>query len=116
MPRDLLDTGISLFDGGSYFEAHEAFEDLWRPATGPARLMYQGLVQVCAGLVKHGRGQPGPACTLLDKGLSKLETVPEACREGLDLDRLVADLRSVREAIAMARDFAAPAIHRLGRI
>jgi len=116
MPGGPLDRGVSLFGSGAYFEAHEAFEELWRPASGPARLLYQGLVQVCAGLVKQGRGQPGPAGTLLDKGLAKLEGVPRQHWAGLDVGRLIEDLRGVRRSIADRRRFPPPAIHRLGRV
>ena len=69
----VLRRGIEHFNAARYFEAHEAFEDLWRAESGDLRLIYQGLTQACAGLVKHQRGQPGPAATLIRRGLDKLE-------------------------------------------
>ncbi len=53
---DLLQAGIIFFNAGRYFEAHEAWEDLWRATRGPLRLFYQGLVQAAVGMHHLGRG------------------------------------------------------------
>jgi predicted metal-dependent hydrolase len=42
------DEGWSLFAAGHYWHAHEAWERLWRPFTGPARPFVQGLIQLTA--------------------------------------------------------------------
>jgi uncharacterized protein len=109
---DLLDEGISSFNARKYFEAHEAFEDLWRPATGDLRLVYQGIVQACAGLVKHQRGQPVSAITLLRKGLIKLESDVSSCRSGVDVEALARELRCVLDALGEQREFPPPAMKR----
>ncbi|HET6374017.1 MAG TPA: DUF309 domain-containing protein [Candidatus Polarisedimenticolia bacterium] len=101
-----LTQGVSLFNSGLFFEAHEAFEDLWREEVGDTRLVYQGLVQVCAGFVKLQRGQPGAARVLMAKGLLKLEAAPRECWPPL----LIADLSAqVREAIRALDQGAVPA-------
>lgn len=93
---DLLSDGIIFFNSGRYFEAHEAWEDLWRPTRGPLRLFYQGLVQAAVGLHHLGRGNMNGARAQLGKSLSKLEQYPaQFC--GIDNAKLVADLRSVLE-------------------
>ncbi len=92
--RDLLRDGIFFFNAGRYFEAHEAWEDLWRPTRGPLRLFYQGLVQAAVGLHHLCRGNLNGAQAQLGKSLSKLEQYPERFCQ-IDNGRLVTDLRRV---------------------
>jgi predicted metal-dependent hydrolase len=96
--HDRLQSGIFFFNQGRYFEAHEAWEDIWRDARGPLRLFYQGLVQAAVGLHHLNRGNLNGASSQLQKSLSKLEQYPgEFC--GMDNSRLVQDLRGVLEAM-----------------
>ena len=48
-PRYLA--GVLLFNRQDYFEAHEAWEDLWSESHGPARKFYQGLIQAAVGVL-----------------------------------------------------------------
>jgi len=90
----LLEDGIIFFNAGRYFEAHEAWEDLWRPARGPLRLFYQGLVQAAVGMHHLSRGNLNGARAQLAKSLSRLEQYPDRfC--GIDNGSLIRDLRSV---------------------
>jgi predicted metal-dependent hydrolase len=94
---DLLQDGIFFFNTGCYFEAHEAWEDLWRQTRGPLRLFYQGLIQAAVGMHHLGQGNLNGARAQLSKSLSKLEQYPaQFCR--IDNGKLVADLRGVLES------------------
>ena len=42
--------GIALFNQGRFFEAHEAWEEIWRSTTPEPRDLFQGLIQVAAAL------------------------------------------------------------------
>ena len=96
---DLLQDGINFFNAGRYFEAHEAWEDMWRPTRGPLRLFYQGLVQAAVGLHHLGEGNLNGARAQLIKSLSKLEQYPEQfCR--INNQKLVTDLRQVLSELA----------------
>jgi len=97
--RECLELGISLFNSGRYFEAHEAFEQIWLIAEADLRVLFQGLVQACAGLLKHERKESAPAITLLAKALAKLDVVPRACWSGMDVGLLADDLRRVLAAL-----------------
>ncbi len=91
---DLLEIGINFFNAGRYFEAHEAWEDLWRATRGPLRLFYQGLIQAAVGLHHFSRGNEEGARAQLTKALAKLEQYPPRfCR--IDNDALVSELRKV---------------------
>jgi predicted metal-dependent hydrolase len=97
---DLLQDGINFFNAGMYFQAHEAWEDLWRQTRGPLRLFYQGLVQAAVGLHHLSRGNRNGAVAQLQKSVSKLEQYPDRfCRIGND--RLAADLRKVLESLTV---------------
>jgi predicted metal-dependent hydrolase len=42
--------GIELFNQGRFFDAHEAWEEIWRSTTPEPRDLFQGLIQVAAAL------------------------------------------------------------------
>ena len=91
--NDLLENGIKFFNAGRYFEAHEAWEDLWRQTGGPLRLYYQGLIQTAVGLHHLERGNLTGARAQLGKALQKLEQYPEAfCR--INNLALIAEIQS----------------------
>src|SRR5213076_1683753 len=95
---DLLQDGIIFFNAGRYFEAHEAWEDLWRVSGGPLRLFYQGLVQAAVGLHHLSNGNLNGARAQLQKSLSKLEQYPgRFCQ--VDNCRLIHDLRKALDSL-----------------
>ncbi|WP_200343155.1 DUF309 domain-containing protein, partial [Rhodovibrio sodomensis] len=51
--------GVDLYNAGYYWEAHEAWEDLWRAAgDGAAAALLHGLIKLAAAGVKAGVGNP----------------------------------------------------------
>ena len=51
-----LERGVELFNGGRYWEAHEAWEEAWTPdRRGPDAGFYKGLIQVAAGCLHYTR-------------------------------------------------------------
>ena len=98
----LLREGIIFFNAGRYFEAHEAWEDLWRPTRGPLRLYYQGLVQAAVGMHHLGHGNRNGGHAQLTKSLAKLEQYPAAFCQ-IDNAQLIADLRRVLEGGGVER-------------
>src|SRR5438874_11132912 len=97
---DLLAEGINFFNAGRYFEAHEAWEDLWRQTAGPLRLFYQGLVQAAVGLHHLDRGNPNGATAQLQKSLSKLEQYPDKFCQ-IDNRKLIHDLNIILDVLAV---------------
>ncbi len=88
--------GVALFNGGEYWESHEAWEDLWREGNPTERLFYQGLIQVAAGFVKIQKVWHAPAVLNLQKGLSKLEVLGDP-DVPIDLPAFVRETRAVLE-------------------
>ena len=59
--------GIDLYHAGYLWEAHEAWEGLWKAAIDPvARDFYQGLIQLAASLIKAHQGHARGAERLAD--------------------------------------------------
>jgi predicted metal-dependent hydrolase len=106
--RDLMGQGINFFNAGRYFEAHEAWEDLWRETTGDSRLFYQGLVQAAVGLHHLRHRNLNGARAQLTKSVAKLaEYPPRFC--GIDNANFLNDLRKLLEegqwrSIVIVRD------------
>ena len=48
--------GIDHFNVCDFFEAHEAWEELWTEYQGPSRKFYQGLIQAAVALHHFGNG------------------------------------------------------------
>src|SRR5436305_11363655 len=85
----LFRDGIELFNGGRFFAAHEAWEEIWRSTTPEPRDLFQGLIQVAAALHQFLdlNRIDGPRRTLA-KGRQRLEPyLPEAL--GIDLSDLL---------------------------
>ena len=78
MPDSTFVRGARLFDAGSFFEAHEAWEECWLVETNERqRRILQGLIQIAAGfhkLIVMGAGDS--ASRLLARGLAKLDGTP----------------------------------------
>jgi tRNA (pseudouridine54-N1)-methyltransferase len=72
--------GAALYDAGAYWEAHEAWEVLWRAETDEARRAWlQGLIQVAAALHKLVAKKDVPAARrILSRALPKLEAAGSA--------------------------------------
>ncbi len=65
--------GAAHYDAGRYFEAHEAWEHLWRAQPpGEEKLQVQGLIQLAVSLEHHRRGNPRGRDGQWAKALAKL--------------------------------------------
>ena len=86
-------TGIEYFNDCQFFEAHEAWEELWTEYQGPSRKFYQGLIQVAVCLHHFGNGNVRGAKKLFQSSTNYLSAyVP--WHEGIDLEKLLAQLQS----------------------
>src|SRR4051812_49646037 len=95
---ELLRAGIELYNGGSYFEAHEAWEEVWLDAENSEREFYQGLIQITAAFVHVTRNEYPGSVRLLDAGISKLARYGMR-KEGIELAAFVDGARKARESL-----------------
>jgi uncharacterized protein len=76
-PWQALARGAELFNRGLYWEAHEAWEELWLELDDAPRLFLQGLIQVAAaGHKAFAQRQPRGCVRLLRTALQKLDPAP----------------------------------------
>lgn len=87
------------FNDGYWFESHETLEELWFVSPWPVRQFFQGIIQAAAAFVHLARREREGTLKLLPLAIAKLEPfAPEHL--GIDVGRLVADLRRARDDIA----------------
>jgi len=79
--------GVDLFNHGFYWEAHEAWEELWLPLPrdGVESALLQGLIQAAAALLKLRTGARSPAATIWERGRARLVQVAERSPHGVAL-------------------------------
>lgn len=91
--RRLFFTGVSQFNEGRFFASHEAWEEIWRSTTPEPRDLFQGLIQVAAGMHHFRcRSRPRVAARVLAKGRRRLEGLPSPCL-GVELEDLLESVR-----------------------
>jgi hypothetical protein len=94
----LLQLGIDLYNAGHYWNAHEAWEEVWLESATETRGFYQGLIQITAAFVHVTRNRYPGAVKLLGEGIAKLERYP-ATYMGIDFASLVEGARRCRERL-----------------
>jgi predicted metal-dependent hydrolase len=98
-----LDEGIALFNAGKFWEAHEAWEQIWRRRDESWRFFIQGLIQIAAAHHQLRRGIRHGAIKHLKNALAKLDSAPKDF-VGLSLDRF----RQRMHALLHEIEFASP--------
>ena len=94
-PEELLQLGIDLYNAGHYWNAHEAWEEVWLESERGMRNFYQGLIQVSAAFVHVTRNRYPGGIKLLGSGIAKLERYPGEYM-GLELRAFVSGARVAR--------------------
>jgi dTDP-4-amino-4,6-dideoxygalactose transaminase len=96
--------GIELFNAGSFFDAHEVLEDVWRESQGAEKDFLQAVIQAAVGLHHYSTGNIVGARSLLARASRKLADYPDGyCGIALDGLRL-----SLEEWMASLADGATP--------
>ena len=91
---ELFKRGLDEYDKGDYFEAHEAWEDLWSDYNFPDRKFVQGLIQLSVSFVHLGNGNLIGAKNLLKKCQQKFDDY-----NGIHREINLSDLKSSIEAV-----------------
>jgi hypothetical protein len=69
--------GVDLYNHGYFWEAHEAWEGLWRMPQRAARqrAFLQALIQLAAACLKRALGDAAACDRLATRGLARLESI-----------------------------------------
>jgi hypothetical protein len=90
----LFQKGLMEYEKGDYFEAHEAWEDLWSDYNLPDRKFIQGLIQLSVSFVHLRNGNMNGARSLLKKCSEKLQPYQHLQR-GINMDELKMGIETV---------------------
>ncbi|MCI0693196.1 DUF309 domain-containing protein [candidate division KSB1 bacterium] len=96
-----LAEGVSLFNAGKYWDAHEAWEKIWQRHSQPWRFFVQGLIQAAAAHHQLQRGIRHGVVKHLHNALAKLDAAPSDFA-GLNLAPFRDYLRQLLNAIEIA--------------
>ena len=95
---EIYDRGIRLFNREKFFEAHEAWEEIWHRAHEVDRRFLQGLIQAAAFLLKVQQDNVNGSKLLYGRTIDKLKAYRPGYW-GLKVDRLLQELSQVREGL-----------------
>ena len=85
--QDSLYFALNLFNDQKWYEAHDAFEDIWNTVDGDQRQVIQGILQVSVSQFHLSKGNLNGATILLGEGLGRIKTRTKT-NLGIDLDSL----------------------------
>ena len=92
--NELFERGLTEYEKGDYFEAHEAWEDLWSDYNFDDRIFVQGLIQLAVSFVHLSNGNMIGAKNLLKKSQNKFFDY-KGIHRGINVD----DLKSSMEVV-----------------
>jgi hypothetical protein len=90
--------GLALFEEGAFWEAHEAWEELWQMCDkqSSAGLVLRGLIQAAAACLKSVRDEERGVSILAARAAATLRSAELDCWAGVDLQRLCAGLDGLK--------------------
>ena len=71
--EDIFLDALNLFNNQKWYEAHDAFEDIWNTLDGDERQIIQGILQVSVSQFHLGKGNLNGATILLGEGLGRIK-------------------------------------------
>ena len=83
--KDSLLIASDLFNNHKWYEAHDAFEEIWNSVDGDERQVIQGILQVSVSQFHLSKGNLNGATILLGEGLGRIKTRTKI-NLGFDLD------------------------------
>ncbi len=70
-----LQQGVADFRNDLYFEAHDAWEEVWRELNGRPRLFWQAMIQLAVGTHHWNNGNRRGCQSVWNKALNKCDTL-----------------------------------------
>ena len=92
--EDSLLVALNLFNNHQWYEAHDAFEEIWNSVDGDERQVIQGILQVSVSQFHLSKGNLNGATILLGEGLGRIKTRTDI-NLGIDLESLCLCLEDI---------------------
>ena len=83
--KDSLFIALNLFNNHDWYEAHDAFEEIWYSVDGDERQVIQGILQVSVSQFHLSKGNLNGATILLGEGLGRIKSRTKI-NLGIDLE------------------------------
>ena len=85
--EDSFFNALNLFNNQKWYEAHDAFENIWNTLDGDERQIIQGILQVSVSQFHLSKGNYNGATILLGEGLGRIKNRTNI-NLGIDLETL----------------------------
>ena len=72
--EDSFSNALYLFNNQKWYEAHDAFEEIWNTLDGDERQIVQGILQVSVSQFHLSKGNLNGATILLGEGIGRIKT------------------------------------------
>ena len=92
--QDSLYIALNLFNDHKWYEAHDAFEEIWNSVDGDERQVIQGILQVSVAQFHLSKGNLNGATILLGEGLGRIKTRTKI-NLGIDLESFCRSLEDL---------------------
>jgi len=92
--KNSLFVAINLFNNHEWYEAHDAFEEIWNSVDGEERQVIQGILQVSVSQFHLSKGNLNGATILLGEGLGRIKTRTKI-NLGIDLESFCTGLEDL---------------------
>ena len=96
--KDSLFIALRLFNNHQWYEAHDAFEEIWNSVDGDERQVIQGILQVSVSQFHLSKGNSNGATILLGEGLGRIKTRTNV-NLGIDLESFCSRLEDLLEKL-----------------
>ena len=92
--KDSIVNALNLFNSHKWYEAHDAFEEIWNSVDGDERQVIQGILQVSVSQFHLSKGNLNGATILLGEGLGRIKTRTKVDL-GIDLESFCRSLENL---------------------
>ena len=92
--EDAFFDALNLFNNQKWYEAHDAFEDIWNTLDGDERQIIQGILQVAVSQFHLSKGNLNGATILLGEGIGRIKPRTNI-NLGIDLETFCKNLESL---------------------
>ena len=92
--KDSFFVALNLFNNHKWYEAHDAFEEIWNSLDGDERQVIQGILQVSVSQFHLSKGNLNGATILLGEGLGRIKT-RKKINLGIDLETFCLSLEDL---------------------
>ena len=100
--NDFLDA-LNLFNNQKWYEAHDAFEDIWNTLDGDERQIIQGILQVAVSQFHLSKGNLNGATILLGEGIGRIKPRTNI-NLGIDLETFCKNLENLLMKLQYKRE------------